>query len=110
MLPVGGYQELSMFRRHALDGVRVLAACICFCVTASRSFADHADGHVLPPVTVEAPKPQTVVQTKKKSQRSASAARRAKPAASQQSLPRVVIETAGTGPASTGAPPIKQRY
>ena len=98
-----------MFKRHAIHGVSVLAAFTCFCTAAQRSFADHTATHVLPEVMVDAPKPPTLTQIRKKREGSASV-RRAKPAASPQSPPRVVIETSGSGPASIGAPPIKQRY
>lgn len=100
-----------MFQRHALSGVGALAV---FAVVASdRALADHEPGHVLPPVTVEAPKPRAATRPQKP-QSTAAAAHRARPAAaSRQQLPRVVVETQdnrGNGPASTGTPPVKQRY
>ncbi len=65
---------------------------------------------MLPPVTVDAPKPHTSVRQKKPERAAATSARRAKPAATSPALPRVVIETQGTGTASAGTPPIKDRY
>lgn len=96
-----------MFQRHALRGVGALA--VIATVAAGRALADHQEGHTLPPVTVEAPKPRAA--RAKKPQHSVVASRATRPAAnSRQELPRVIVETAGRGPASVGVPPIKQRY
>lgn len=98
-----------MFQRHARCGLGALAA-IAAIAAADRAFADHEEGHVLPPVTVDAPKPHVAARPKKP-QATAAAARRARStAASSQQLPRVIVETQGNGPASAGTPPIKQRY
>ncbi|HEY0218685.1 MAG TPA: TonB-dependent receptor [Afipia sp.] len=98
-----------MFQRHALCGVGAFAV-IAAVAAADHAFADHEEGHVLPPVTVEAPKPRAAARPKKP-ERTSGASRGARPsAASRQQIPRVVVETAGRGPASAGTPPIKQRY
>jgi iron complex outermembrane receptor protein len=68
-----------------------------------------SDTRVLPPVTVDAPKPRAATDKKKPAQSAAANTRRTKPAAAQPPQ-RVVIETEGSGPLSAGVPPIKQRY
>lgn len=97
-----------MFQRHAFSGVGALV--VFAAIAADRAYADHEPGHVLPPVTVDAPKPRAAVRPKKPQSTNAAAQRTRPAAASRQQLPRVVVETAGRGPASAGTPPIKQRY
>ncbi|MBX9711709.1 MAG: TonB-dependent receptor [Xanthobacteraceae bacterium] len=102
-----------MFKRHALCGVGALVVFSIFGIAGSgRALADHEQGHVLPSVTVDAPQPHTPARPKKPEPRTAAASRHAKPAASPSSLPRVVVQTdgSGSGPTSAGTPPVKDRY
>src|SRR3569623_772563 len=55
-LPTAVIGNIAMFKPNARGGVTLLAACGAFFAASSSSFADHKDGHVLPEVTVDAPR------------------------------------------------------
>src|SRR6185312_9019755 len=91
-----------MLKSHALGGVTILAACGAFFAASSSSFADHKEGHVLPEVTVDAPraarakparKPKTRVATARRSSRTTAANTPANP-------PRVVVTGGSVTPAA----------
>lgn len=85
-----------MLKPHALGGVTILAACGVLFAGASSSFADHADGHVLPEVTVEAPRAKPV---RRPNARAAGARRFSRSAANASATPRVIV----TGGSTTAA-------
>ena len=101
-----------MFRYHALGGVSLVAIQLALLAPASVAMAQNAEEKVLPPVTVDAPRPAKRAARKPAGQ--ATAARRAtQPAAAapERQLPVVVVERAGAGAnASLGTPAAVARF
>jgi iron complex outermembrane recepter protein len=100
-----------MFRFHALCGVSVVAIQLALVASAGVARAQSSE-QVLPPVTVEAPKPQMKRPAKKPERAAALKPRAPRPAsAPARQMPVVAAnpESSGTD-ASLGAPPIKQRF
>src|ERR1700733_13713754 len=99
-----------MFRDRAISSLSTLVLCSVLCAISPKTNAQTA-GQPLPPVTIEAPKPRQALQpAKKPPQRTASAARRKKPAATAPANPVVAQSDSGGANASLGTPPIKQRF
>ncbi len=101
-----------MFRYHALGGVSLVAIQLALLAPASVAQAQSAEEKVLPPVTVDAPRPAKRAARKPAGQ--ATAARRATQpavAAPERQLPVVVVDTAGAGAnASLGTPAAVARF
>ena len=101
-----------MFRYHALGGVSLVAIQLALLAPASVAMAQSAEEKVLPPVTVDAPRPAKRAARKPAGQ--ATAARRATQpavAAPERQLPVVVVDTAGAGAnASLGTPAAVARF
>src|ERR1700744_6547443 len=100
-----------MFRFHALCGGSVVAIQLALGASAGVARAQSSE-QVLPPVTVEAPKPQMKRPAKKPERAAALKPRAPRPAsAPARQMPVVAAnpESSGTD-ASLGAPPIKQRF
>ncbi|RTL74307.1 MAG: TonB-dependent receptor, partial [Bradyrhizobiaceae bacterium] len=85
-----------MFKPNALGGVTILAACGALFAGASSSLADHVDGHVLPEVTVDAPRTARAKPARKPKARAAAATRSSRSAASTPANPPRVIVTGGS--------------
>lgn len=85
-----------MLKPHALGGVTILAACGALFAGASSSLADHVDGHVLPEVTVDAPRTARAKPARKPKARAAAATRSSRSAASTPANPPRVIVTGGS--------------
>ena len=97
-----------MFRYHALAGVSAIAIQAALLASSDVANAQGGEASVLPPVTVDAPKPQTRRATAKPVAR---VARRSAPvaAAPDRQLPVVVVDGAGAN-ASLGTPPAVARF
>ena len=110
--PRAGVRIIPMFRYHALGGVSLVAIQLALLAPASVAMAQSADEKVLPPVTVDAPRPAKRAARKPAGQ--ATAARRATQpavAAPERQLPVVVVDTAGAGAnASLGTPAAVARF
>lgn len=85
-----------MFKPYALGGVTALAACGALVAASSSSLADHVEGHVLPEVTVEAPRAVHAKPARKPKAHAAAARRSARATASVQATPQRVIVTGGS--------------
>jgi iron complex outermembrane recepter protein len=99
-----------MFRLHALGGVSVVALQVALAAPATVANAQNS-GQPLPPVTVDAPKPQVKRVARKPAERTAQPRRqpeRTTPVP-ERHLPVVIVDGGGTN-GSLGTPPIKQRF
>ncbi|RTL54520.1 MAG: TonB-dependent receptor [Bradyrhizobiaceae bacterium] len=104
---------ISMFRRHIVYlGIFAIAVLGDTALHGDALAAPPDSNQVLPPVTVESPKPRPVPSPRTPAQRTAaSGTHRRKPATTRQPLaPVVASDTRGSGPTSAGNPPIKDRY
>ena len=99
-----------MSRLHALGGVSVVALQVALAAPATVANAQNS-GQPLPPVTVDAPKPQVKRVARKSAERTTHPRRQAERAtpAPERHLPVVVVD-GGAVNASLGTPPIKQRF
>jgi iron complex outermembrane receptor protein len=95
-LPLAVIGNIAMFKPNARGGVTLLAACGAFFVTSSSSFADHKEGHVLPEVTVDAPRVARSKPARKPKARAATARRSSRSAASTPANPPRVVVTGGS--------------
>jgi iron complex outermembrane receptor protein len=91
-----------MFKPNARGGVTLLAACGAFFAASSSSFADHKEGHVLPEVTVDAPRAARAKPARKPKARAATARRSSRSAAvnTPANPPRVVVTGGSVTPAA----------
>ncbi len=100
-----------MFRFHALCGVSVVAIQVALAASAGVARAQNSE-QALPPVTVEAPKPQAKRPAKKPERAVALNRRAPRPVATPtRQLSAVAANPESRGiDASLGTPPIKQRF
>src|SRR3569623_529224 len=85
-----------MFKPNARVGVTLLAACGAFFAASSLCFAAHMVGHVLPDVTVDAPRAARAKPARKPKARTATARRSSRSAASTLANPPRVVVTGGS--------------
>jgi iron complex outermembrane receptor protein len=99
-----------MFRLHALGGVSVVAMQVALAAPATVANAQ-TSGQPLPPVTVDAPKPQVKRVARKPTERTVPPRRQAERTTPvpERHLPVVVVDGGGAN-ASLATPPIKQRF
>lgn len=99
-----------MFRLHAISGVSVVAVQAALLASADTAHAQNSGQAVLPPVTVEAPRPAKPA-ARMPANRAAVAARRRPTAAAAPNRPVVAVTTPGAGAnASLGTPPAVARF
>src|SRR3569623_348446 len=90
-----------MFKPNARVRVTLHAACGAVFAASSSRFADHKDGHVLPEVTVDAPRAARAKPARKPKARTAPARRSSRSAASTlANPPRVVVTDSSVTPAA----------
>jgi len=85
-----------MFKPRMSGGITLLAVCGTLAAASSASRADHIEGHVLPEMTVEAPRTGRVRSARKPKARAATAARSSRTAANPSANPPRVIVTGGS--------------
>ncbi|WP_426442850.1 TonB-dependent receptor [Bradyrhizobium genosp. P] len=102
-----------MFRYHALSGVSVVAIQATLLASAEIAYAQSAEQKVLPPVTVESPRPPKPAARKPANRIAARPQRTTPVVATEQKRPVVVVETDGAGAgarAYLGTPPAVARF
>jgi iron complex outermembrane receptor protein len=100
-----------MFRFHALCGVSVVAIQVALAASTGVARAQNSE-QALPPVTVEAPKPQAKRPAKKPERAVALKRRAPRPVATPTRQLTTIADNPGSRgiDASLGTPPIKQRF
>lgn len=99
-----------MFRLHAISGVSVVAVQAALLASVDTAHAQNSGQAVLPPVSVEAPRPAKPA-SRKPAHRAAVAARRKPTAVAAPNRPLVAVTTPGAGAnVSLGTPPAVARF
>lgn len=100
-----------MFRYHARGGVSVLAIQAALLAPAEIAYAQSGEQKVLPPVTVESPRPPRPAARKPATRAVASRHRTAPVAVADRNRPVVPVTTEGAGAnAALGTPPAVARF